>query len=172
MIEAARQLIPSIITPAAINANITVLNTLYGASVSPLSLTNPVIIDCWDRALLDLPRPSIGYTVGWDKDLPGGLQSNQLRRWGVPVYFYILAPAAKDKETALQHVAILYEAFFMVLDSFTSGLEGQQITGGGLTRAIALISQATHRTFTLDATGSSKIPGIMAAYDFTMYGTT
>jgi hypothetical protein len=171
MIEAVRRIIPSVVTVAAINAQITALNTIYTTSIG--NLPTGRVIDCWDKALLDLPRPCIGYTVGWDKNGVARLQSNQLRKITVGVFFYIIPSPGQQQETALAEAAILFEALFNVMDAFPpNGSEQQQLAGVTPVRAIALVTPAETRSFTLDATGAGKVPGILTAFDCLVYTLT
>jgi hypothetical protein len=171
MMEAVRVLVPQVVTVAAINTQIATLNTVYGSNVAPLPPRS--VINAWNVELLRLPRPSIGYDIGWNKDGTAKLQHNGLEKMTIPVWFYVIGPANKDKDASLQAVGIMFEALLRVIDPFPpNGMEQQTMTGVTPVRAIALVNAAQTRTFTLDSEAAVAVPGIASSWDFEVYVAT
>jgi len=173
MIETLRRLVPAVVTAAAVNAQIAALNTIYGTSLPQLPTAPSGVIHMWNKAFIDMPTPSIGYLIGYDKDGRSQLQWNGLRRATVPIWFYCISASGLDFETAFQHVGIMYEALHMVIDQFPpNGLEQQQLASVTPTRAIALVQPGSIRNFTIDAVGADPLAGLGVCYDCEIYVAT
>jgi len=167
MIETIRVLVPQIVTPTTVNAQIDILNGEYGSSVQHIPTGG--VLNAWNIPLLDLPRPSIGYDIGWNADGVAQLIRNGKNRMTLPVWFYVIAPTGLDKETALQHLGITFEALMYVMDQFPpNGAEQKTVTGVSPVRVLTLLGDPTIRSFTVDALAAGKVPGLATKWDFTI----
>lgn len=164
MIEAARQLVPTVLTVAALNAMLATENTRCGTSVPTLPTTNGVQ-DMWAKTFLELTRPGIGYMIG---ALPGQKTQVELkaagfnRTWKVPLWIEYQS-AATDAETALAQVGVTERAVLYVLE----GLEGQK-TGWTPPAGITLIETGALEILVFDAEAAGQLLGFRVRYDLTI----
>jgi hypothetical protein len=167
MIEAVRRLVAQVITPATINTQLGTLNTEYGTTIQQLGPSG--VRDAWNMPLSELPRPSIGYDVGWNGTGVAQLIRNGKNRTVVPVWLYVISPNASTQESALQGVGIMFEALMYVMDQFPpNGMEQQTLTGVSPVRVLSLVGDPTIEMFTVDAKNRGAVVGIASKWDLTV----
>lgn len=136
--------IPLIVTPAAVNAKLTILNAAYagltGYTAVPALDTTYGVVNIWTKALSDVDTlPAIGWEVGFLSESEAEIDLQGKNRDGYAVTFVAIAQAG-DPQTAQLQVAVLWEALRMVIDDPTgAGLEGQPLPGVTPTRQIVQI---------------------------------
>lgn len=168
MIEIARALMATQFTVAAVNAQITALNTRYSTSVPAAQQ----VVNMWGKSWIDMPKPSFGYYVGLLGPNTARLKTQGFNRMTVPVHV-LYASAPTDIDTAQQQVAISLQAALYVLET----IEGQSLPGVSPPAACVLIGdyQASplgpggeNEAVNVDAAGTGKVLGFRLKMDFTL----
>lgn len=169
MIEAARVLVPTVLTAANVNAQLAALNTRTGASV-PLLDTTTGVQTLWRKTVLDLPHPGLGYLVGPLREETVNLKHAGLNRTErLPLWIEYVSPRTTE-DAALQAAALTHTAVLYVLE----GLEGLQTDGVNgrpswtPLAGVALIAPVATEIWIVDATDAGTVIGFRARYDLTV----
>lgn len=163
MIEVVRQLLPTVLTMAAVNAQVVALNSRCGVSAPQLTGTDGVQ-NMWAKNFKALPAPGVGYMVGV---LPGKQPTAELkssgknRTFNVPLWLEFQSAQCPDADTALMQVSLYERAVLYVLEN----LEGLATSWTPQPAGVVLIEPVTFEVLNFDATAAGKMLGFRARYD-------
>ncbi len=167
-------LIPLILTPPAINAQVTTLNLQYtalGAAYKPVPmLDNTVgVVNIWDKAWSSLVPPVVGYEVGFMRESGTEVVLQGKNRDDFEVFITCVAQDA-DERLARQQAAVYWEAIRMVLDNPTAvGLEGQLLPNVVPIRGIVKIGPRVGlEMVTVDMAAAGKKLGFRSVWVMTL----
>lgn len=174
MIEGARQLVKQILTVAAVNAQISALNTRFQNSAGWLGAvptlptdSNPArngVQDMWHTTYRELTRPGVGYMVGVLRSGKSALKSSGNNRMTIPLWIECHGDTKQDQETSLQQASIIYQAVLYVIET----LEGAILANVSPTVACVLVDAADIEAINIDAAAAGKLLGIRAKFDTTI----
>jgi hypothetical protein len=138
--------VAAVLTPAAINTNLTALNGQYaslpGYGAVPLLDPTTGVFNMWTKAFSDMVRPSVGYEVGFLREARMEIVLQGKNRDELPLWVTYVGPGG-DEATARRNALVTWEAIRMVLDQPTaSGLEGQLLPAISPVRGIVKIEPA------------------------------
>lgn len=125
MIEGCRQFFGALFTAAALNTQITALNTRFAnvvgwVTVPLLDTTGIGVQNMWAKGFVDLARPGVGYSIGMTDESGTDLLVEGKSRMTVPVYIDATCASTADKETAVRHIGIYEAAIRRVIESMES----------------------------------------------------
>jgi hypothetical protein len=139
-------LVAAVLTPSAINTQLTALNSQYavlpGYATVPALDPNTGVFNMWTKAWSDVQRPSVGYEVGFLREARMEIVLQGKNRDELPLWITYVGPSA-TQEVARRNALVTWEAIRMVLDTpLSPGLEGQQLPGVSPVRGIVKIEPA------------------------------
>lgn len=161
MIEAARQLVASVLTTEAVNAQLAIQNTRFTISV-PYVDEETGVQPLYQKMPRDLPRPGIGYMVAALRDGTVELKTQGKNRMVIPLTVEYVSQAT-EVETAHQQAGITEAAVRYVLET----LEGQTLAVTPPV-GVVLVSAATIMLGIVDVVASGNLIGFRARYDLTI----
>ena len=173
MIIGAQLLVPQVLTAAAVNAQISALNTRFAAATGWLGTVPSLptssdprlngVQDMWHKTFRELTRPGLGYMVGVLRAGKSELKASGKNRMTLPFWIECHGTAS-DQETTFQQACIIDQAALYVLET----LEGVAVANVTPPVACVLISAADVEAINIDAAAAGKLLGIRRRYDLTI----